>query len=75
MCKGKAPEGGAASSDEKARKAAALMKNGELIELKSNHDIHRFQPEVFIEVFYKLERLHKEIQKFDVPLILLIWYN
>lgn len=39
----------AAASNEQARKAVELIGNCELIELSSNHDIHRFNPEVFIE--------------------------
>ena len=44
----------AASSDEQARKAVSLIKECELVELSSNHDIHRFHPEVFIEAVNKL---------------------
>jgi len=39
----------AASSNEQARKAVVLMKNARLIELSSDHDIHRFHPKVFID--------------------------
>lgn len=39
----------AAASDEQARKAVELIGDCELIELKSNHDIHHFKPEVFID--------------------------
>jgi pimeloyl-ACP methyl ester carboxylesterase len=38
----------AASSNEQARRAVSLMKNAHLIELSSEHDIHRFHPDVFI---------------------------
>ena len=44
----------AASSDEQARKAVKLIGNCELIELSSNHDIHRFHPDVFINAVNKL---------------------
>ena len=44
----------AASSDEQARKAVSLIQECELVELSSNHDIHRFHPEVFIEAVNKL---------------------
>jgi pimeloyl-ACP methyl ester carboxylesterase len=43
----------AASSNEQARKAVKLIKNCELIELSSNHDIHRFHPDVFINAINK----------------------
>lgn len=39
----------AASSDEQARKAVELIGNCELVELSSNHDIHRFHPDVFVD--------------------------
>lgn len=44
----------AASSDEQAGKAVSLIEECELVELVSNHDIHRFHPEVFIESVNKL---------------------
>lgn len=44
----------AASSDEQARKAVGLINDCELIELESNHDIHRFNPQTFIEAFERL---------------------
>lgn len=45
----------AASSDEQARKAVSLMNQCELVELLSNHNIHRFHPEVFIEAVNQLK--------------------
>ncbi|MDV3426539.1 MAG: alpha/beta hydrolase [Bacillota bacterium] len=45
----------AASSDEQARKAVSLINKCELVELSSNHDIHRFHPKVFIEAVNKLK--------------------
>ncbi len=39
----------AAASNEQARKAVELIGECEMIELSSNHDIHRFHPEVFID--------------------------
>lgn len=39
----------AAASNEQARKAVELIGDCELIELKSNHDIHRYHPKVFID--------------------------
>ena len=44
----------AASSNDQARKAVSLMNNAEMIELSSNHDIHRFHPDVFIDAVNKL---------------------
>ncbi len=44
----------AASSNEQARKAVNLIDGCELIELSSNHDIHRFHPDVFIDAVNKL---------------------
>ena len=44
----------AASSDEQALQAAKLINTCELIELTSNHDIHRFHPKVFIDAVNKL---------------------
>lgn len=44
----------AASSDAQARKAVALMQNAKLVELKSNHDIHRDHPSVFIDALNSL---------------------
>ncbi len=44
----------AASSDEQARKAVKLIGDCKLIELSSNHDIHRFHPDVFIEAVDRL---------------------
>ena len=44
----------AASSDEQARRAVELIGDCELIELSSNHDIHRFHPDVFIDAVNKL---------------------
>ncbi|MEA4926173.1 MAG: alpha/beta hydrolase [Syntrophomonadaceae bacterium] len=44
----------AASSNEQARKAVNLIGECELIELSSNHDIHRFHPDVFIDAVNKL---------------------
>ena len=45
----------AASSDEQARQAVSLIADCELIELTSNHDIHRFHPEVFIDAVNSLK--------------------
>lgn len=45
----------AASSDEQARKAVNLIGNCKLIELSSNHDIHRFNPSVFIDAVNRLQ--------------------
>lgn len=45
----------AASSDEQARRAVSLIGDCELIELSSNHDIHRFNPAVFINAVNSLE--------------------
>ena len=45
----------AASSDEQARKAVELIGNCELVELSSNHDIHRFNPDVFIDTVNALK--------------------
>lgn len=45
----------AASSDEQARKAVSLMKNCELVELSSNHNIHRFNSKVFIDAINSLK--------------------
>ncbi len=45
----------AASSDEQARKAVELIGDCELIELTSNHDIHRFNAKVFIEAVNRLK--------------------
>lgn len=39
----------AAASNDQARKAVELIGECEMIELSSNHDIHRFHPEVFID--------------------------
>jgi pimeloyl-ACP methyl ester carboxylesterase len=44
----------AASSNEQARRAVELIGDCELIELKSNHNIHRFNPKVFIEAITKI---------------------
>ncbi|MDD6489038.1 MAG: alpha/beta hydrolase [Clostridia bacterium] len=44
----------AASSDEQARKAVSLIENCELIELESNHDIHRFNSKIFIDAINQL---------------------
>lgn len=44
----------AASSDEQARRAAALIDSCELIEVASNHDVHRFHPEVFLDAVNKM---------------------
>lgn len=44
----------AASSNEQARKAVSLIKNCELVELVSGHDIHLEKPEIFIENINKL---------------------
>ncbi len=43
----------AASSDEQARKAVGLINGGDcrLVELESNHLIHWYHPDVFIEAF------------------------
>ncbi len=41
----------AASSDKQARTAVSLIEKCELIELESNHDIHRFNPKAFLEAF------------------------
>jgi pimeloyl-ACP methyl ester carboxylesterase len=45
----------AASSNEQARKAVELIGNCELIEFKSNHNIHRFKPKVFINAINKMK--------------------
>ncbi len=45
----------AASSDEQAREAVSLIKNCELAELTSNHDIHRFNSRFFIDTINSLE--------------------
>lgn len=45
----------AASTDEQARRAVELIGECELVELSSNHDIHRFHPEVFIDAVNKLK--------------------
>ena len=39
----------AASSDEQAREAVSLIGDCELVELSSNHNIHRFHPDVFMD--------------------------
>lgn len=39
----------AAASNEQAQKAVNLIGDCELIELSSNHDIHRFHPKVFLD--------------------------
>lgn len=39
----------AASSDQQAREAVSLIGDCELVELSSNHNIHRFHPQVFID--------------------------
>ena len=44
----------AASSNTQARQAVELIGNCELIELKSNHNIHRFNPKVFINAIKKM---------------------
>lgn len=44
----------AASSNEQARKAVSLIKNCELFELVSGHDIHLEKPDVFIDNINKL---------------------
>lgn len=44
-----------ASSDEQARKAVSLIKNCELTELVSGHDIHQEHPDVFINACNKLK--------------------
>lgn len=46
----------AASSDEQAKRAVELIEECELIELSSNHDIHRFNPDVFIDAVNRLVR-------------------
>ena len=43
----------AASSNEQARRAVELIGDCELIELSSNHNIHRFNSEVFIDAANK----------------------
>ena len=45
----------AASSDEQARRAVSLIGDCELVELSSNHDIHRFNPDVFIDAVNSLK--------------------
>ncbi len=45
----------AASSNEQARRAVELIGDCELIELKSNHNIHRFNSKVFIDVINKMQ--------------------
>ena len=44
----------AASSNEQARRAVELIGDCELVELSSNHDIHRFNPKAFIEAISKM---------------------
>ncbi len=44
----------AASSNQQAQKAVSLIKNCELFELVSGHDIHLEKPEIFIENINKL---------------------
>jgi len=44
----------ATSSNAQARQAVELIGNCELIELKSNHNIHRFNSKVFINVINKM---------------------
>lgn len=46
----------AASSDEQARKAVSLIEIAELVELESSHDIHRFNPDTFINAVNKLAK-------------------
>lgn len=46
----------AASSDEQARKAVNLIEECELIEISSNHDIHRFNSKVFIDAVNKIRK-------------------
>ena len=46
----------AASSNEQARRAVELIGDCELIELSSNHDIHRFNPKVFLDAILKLQQ-------------------
>lgn len=46
----------AASSDEQAGRAVELIGECELVELSSNHDIHRFHPDVFIDAVNKLKK-------------------
>lgn len=46
----------AASSDEQARKAVNLIEDCELIEISSNHDIHRFNSKVFIDAVNKIRK-------------------
>jgi hypothetical protein len=45
----------AASSDEQARKAVELIGDCELIEISSNHDIHRFNREIFLDAVNHLK--------------------
>jgi len=45
----------AASSNEQARRAVELIGDCELIELSSNHDIHRFNPKVFLDAILKMQ--------------------
>ena len=44
----------AASSNEQARRAVELIGDCELIELKSNHNIHRFNSKTFLEAISKI---------------------
>ena len=44
----------AASSDEQARRAVSLIKNCTLTELESNHHIHWYHPDVFIDAVNSL---------------------
>ena len=44
----------AASADGQARRAVELLAQGELIELQSNHDIHRTHPKVFLDAVGRL---------------------
>ena len=45
----------AASSNEQAEKAAALIRDCELITLSGNHDIHRYQPDEFIHAINRMQ--------------------
>lgn len=46
----------AASADGQARRAVELLAQGTLIELQSNHDIHRTHPKVFLDAVERLRR-------------------
>lgn len=53
----------AASSDEQARQAVGLIRDCGLVEVSGNHDIHRFQPKVFIASINKMKEMIQSPQK------------